>query len=62
MTLIDTGAAAHMLGVTVNWVRVYASRHPDKLPRRGRDWRGRTLYDLADVEALDAQRGGKVGA
>ena len=52
MILIDTGAVAHLLGATPNYVRVTATRRPHLLPRRGKDEQGRTLYALADVEAL----------
>ena len=52
MTLIDTGAAAVLLGTTENAVRIMACRMPVLLPRRGHDKKGRTLYDLRDVEAL----------
>ena len=52
MTLIDTGAAAVLLETTPNAVRIMACRMPALLPRRGRDAKGRTLYDLRDVEAL----------
>jgi hypothetical protein len=52
VTLIDTGAAACLLGTTENAVRITATRHPELLPRHGKDAQGRTLHDLADVEAL----------
>jgi hypothetical protein len=52
MTLIDTGAAAVLLETTPNAVRIMASRMPNLLPRQGQDAKGRTLYDLRDVEAL----------
>jgi hypothetical protein len=52
MKLADTGAIAHMLGVTPNAVRIIAHRHPDVLPRRGRDTRGRTLYAIEDAEKI----------
>jgi hypothetical protein len=52
VTLIDTGAAAVLLDTTPNAVRIMASRMPNLLPRQGRDAKGRTLYDLRDVEAL----------
>jgi hypothetical protein len=52
MILVDTAAAAVLLDTTPNAVRIMASRSPELLPRRGRDRHGRTLYDLADVEAL----------
>lgn len=56
MKLIDTGAAAFLLGITPNAVRIYACRYPDRLPRRGRDAKNRTQYALADVEAILAGR------
>lgn len=52
MTLIDTDAVAVMLGTTANAVRIFATRYPDRLPRRDRDAHGRTLYALEDVEAI----------
>jgi hypothetical protein len=52
VTLIDTGAVAYLLGTTPNAVRITATRYPGLLPRRGTDAKGRTLYALADVEAL----------
>lgn len=52
MTTIDTEAAALMLGITPNAVRILAHRHPDRLPRRGRDTHGRTLYAVEDVERI----------
>lgn len=56
MTLIDTEAAAYFLGLSANAVRIYASRYPERLPRRGSDDKGRTLYALEDVELLGATR------
>jgi hypothetical protein len=52
MTLIDTAAVAVLLETTPNAVRIMASRMPTLLPRQGQDAKGRTLYDLRDVEAL----------
>lgn len=52
VTLIDTGAAAHMLGMTVNNFRVYVHRHPGEIRRQDRDIKGRALYDLDDVERI----------
>lgn len=52
MILIDTDAAALMLGTTSNAVRIYAWRYPDRLPRRGKDAHGRTLHALEDVERI----------
>lgn len=56
MKRIDSEAAALMLGMTVNHFRVYVHRHPGEIRRVGRDRKGRTLYDLADVEAVQATR------
>lgn len=52
MTLIDTEAAALMLGTTPNAVRILACRYPHRLPRYGRDAEGRTLHALEDVENI----------
>jgi hypothetical protein len=52
--LADTNAIAAMAGVAPGTVRSWASRHPDMLPRRGTDGRGRTLYDVEDAERLAA--------
>lgn len=49
MALVDTNAAAVAVDVKPGVVRKWAHRHPDLLPRRGRDRRGRTLYELKDV-------------
>lgn len=35
-------------------IRKWAVRHPDRLPRRGTDERGRTLYSIDDALALAA--------
>lgn len=56
MKLADTGAIAHMLGVTPNTVRIIACRHPKLLPRRGQDKRRRTLYAVEDAEQVLATR------
>lgn len=56
MTLIDTEAAALMLDVTPNAVRILAWRYPDRLPRHGRDEHGRTLHALEDVERILSAR------
>jgi uncharacterized protein YjcR len=53
--LADTQAIAHMTGVAPGTVRSWASRHKDKLPRRGHDQRGRTLYDIAEAQDLAAE-------
>lgn len=52
MTLADTGAIAHMLGISSNAVRILACRYPLLLPRYGRDAKGRTLYAIEDAEAI----------
>ncbi|MBC6458406.1 hypothetical protein [Actinomadura sp. HBU206391] len=52
MTCADTAAIALMLGMSVNAVRILAHRHPEILPRRGRDHRGRTLYAIEDAENI----------
>lgn len=52
MKLIDTEAAALMLGWTANAFRVYVHRHPGTVPRRGKGRKGRALYALHDVESL----------
>lgn len=41
-----------MLGISVNAIRILAHRYPERLPRRGHDDRGRTLYAVADAERL----------
>ena len=50
--LVDTQAAAVAVGLAASTIRGWA--HAGKLARRGRDGRGRTLYDLADVYDLAA--------
>jgi hypothetical protein len=56
VTRVDTAAAAHMLGMTVNNFRVYVHRHPGQIRRQGRDSKGRAVYDLDDVERVQALR------
>jgi hypothetical protein len=52
VTLIDTEAVAIMLGITPNAVRILATRYSDRLPRHGRDARGRILHALEDVDRI----------
>lgn len=47
MTLVDTQAAAHAARVKPATIRSWARR--GKLAQHGTDWRGRSLYDLAEV-------------
>lgn len=47
MTLVDTVAAAHAARVKPATIRSWARR--GKLAQHGTDWRGRGLYDLAEV-------------
>lgn len=52
--LVDTLAAAHAARVKPALIRTWATR--GKLPRRGVDHAGRTVYDLDDVYRLAARR------
>ena len=53
--LVDGPAIAAELDITPGVIRVWA--HRGYITRRGRDNRGRTLYDLDEVQAEAAQRG-----
>jgi hypothetical protein len=54
---IDTEAVALILGWTPNRVRVFAFRHPDQLPKHGKDSKRRTLYRLEDAERVREAEG-----
>ena len=53
MTLADTAAAAASVGRPAATIRTWAAR--GLLTRRGKDWQRRTLYDLDEVAATNAQ-------
>ena len=52
--LADTQAIAFFTRRAPATIRKWAERYPDRLPRRGRDKRGRTLYSVDDAEQLAA--------
>ena len=52
--LADTQAIAFMLRRPASTIRKWAQRYPDRLPRRGTDKRGRTLYSIDDAERLSS--------
>jgi hypothetical protein len=54
MRLADTAAIAFFTRRAPSTIRNWARRYPDRLPRRGRDKRGRTLYSVEDAEQLAA--------
>lgn len=51
-TLVTAQDAAVRLGIPVGTIGAWASR--GKVQRRGKDARGRTLYDLTDLERMAA--------
>jgi hypothetical protein len=50
--LVDTQAIAVFTRRKPATIRTWARRYPERLPRRGRDKRGRTLYAIEDAETL----------
>lgn len=52
IALVDSISLGRVLGVSPATIRSWARRHPDRLPRLGRDQQGRTLYSYRDAVEL----------
>lgn len=59
VVLVDTNAAAAAVKCKPGTVRSWASR--GELASKGSDHRGRTVYSLAEVYAVAARMGKRVG-
>lgn len=53
--LVDTIAAALAVRVSPSTIRTWAQRHPEQMPKRGRDAKGRSLYSLTDVRRVHSK-------